>query len=82
KLTRSHNIQNNNNNEGYNSEAPKILFLCKDSFTNFDSDNYNVPFTPAKKKKKKNKSAFSISQIVVIHHSHHNYNHKSHKNSI
>ncbi|KAF0450270.1 stress response protein nst1 [Gigaspora margarita] len=64
--------------EGYNTEAPEIPFPRKDSITNFDGDNHNVPSTPTKKKKK-NKPALSISDI---HHPHHNHNHKSHKDGI
>ncbi|CAG8729238.1 28416_t:CDS:10 [Gigaspora margarita] len=48
--------------EGYDPEAPEIPFPRKDSITNFDGDNHNVPSTPAKKKKK-NKSALSINGI-------------------
>ncbi|CAG8848677.1 19144_t:CDS:1, partial [Gigaspora margarita] len=29
------------NNERYDSEAPEIPFLYKDSIINFDSDNHN-----------------------------------------
>ncbi|KAF0513788.1 stress response protein nst1 [Gigaspora margarita] len=92
ELTPSHSTQNKvvdvdikdeeffSDDEGYDSETPEIPFPCRDSITNFDGDNHNVPSTPAKKKKKKkNKSALSISQMADIHHPHHNHNHKSRK---
>ncbi|CAG8808830.1 41104_t:CDS:2, partial [Gigaspora margarita] len=49
--------------KGYDPEAPKIPFLCKDSITIFDGNNHNVSSMPTKKKKKNNKFALSINSI-------------------